>query len=191
MILIDETYFTGELSLPMLPVNTASMDDEGGNEWKNAIQTVKENDLSAFVDKYVSKYLIKLFGLQFTNTFLEELDKEGPGEIWINLKNQLLIKIGDYKASPLSNYTYYWIMRDARTSTTIAGEAAPGFDNANSANIGSKLEKAWNDMVDMTENVINYVFDEHFEDYKPYLSLRQCADNRFWELVRPINKFNL
>jgi hypothetical protein len=196
MILIDETYFIGELSLPMLPVRVCVNNDDDNDEeedsereWKNVIQTVKENELETFVDEYVPKYLIKLFGIQFTQTFLEEISKENPDKIWVNLKNQLLLKFGSYKASPLACYVYYWLMRDARSTTTIVGEAQPKFDNANNANIGIKLIKAWNNMTNMTKNVVNYVFCLHYSDYEPYLKDCKCVDHV--DLTTKINAFNL
>ncbi len=185
MILIDNTYFIGELSLPNIPVSPSGTASSGV---ELALQTVGENNIDIFIDKYVIDYLTRLFGRELTVIFLKEISEPSPDEIWTNLRDQLLIVTVPYKASPLANYVYYWLMRDARTKTTQAGEADPTFDNAINANNNYKMVKAWNDMVDMTFDIDKW-FCNHIEDYKEYAG---CYTGRnVCSITRNINTFGL
>lgn len=185
MILIDKTYFQGELSLPNIPVSSS---DQMSTGVALALQTVGEKDLNIFVNKYVIDYLIRLFGRELTERFLTEIDTTTPDEIWSNLKKQLLIEIGPYKASPLANYVYYWLMRDARTKTTQAGEADPDFDNAENVNNNYKLVKAWNDMVNMTRD-INDWFCKNIQDYEAYTGCN--TGRKVCSITQHINTFGI
>lgn len=184
MILIDETYFRGELSLPNIPTSSA----DGVSGVALALQSVGENNLDAFCNKYVVEYLCLLFGCELAEKFITEIVKEKTDEVWSNLKKQLLIEIGPYKASPLANYVYYWLMRDARTKTTQAGEADPEFDKAKNANNNNKMVKAWNDMVKMTSKINNW-YCKNMEVYKDYIG---CQTGRnVCSINQPINIYNL
>jgi hypothetical protein len=183
MLLIDETYFTGELSLPNISVN-----GDVSSGFALALRTVGENNLGVFVDRYVTDYLIRLFGRELAQKFLEEIEKPLPGQIWLDLKAQLLVSYGSYKASPLANYVYYWVMRDARTKTTMAGEADPDFDNAGNANNGNKMVKAWNDMVNMTFDVHNW-FCRNMEHYESYIG--NHTGRKVCSLTQSTNMFGI
>lgn len=185
MILIDNTYFKGELSLPNIPVSSS---DEASSGVALALQTVGENDLDVFVNKYVIDYLIRLFGRELTEKFISEVEKGSTGEIWANLKKQLLIEIGPYKASPLANYVYYWVMRDARTKTTQAGEADPKFDNAENANNNQKMVKVWNDMVRMTCTIKEW-FCKNNQAYEEYKGCQ--TDRNICSITQYINTYGI
>jgi hypothetical protein len=161
MILIDETYFTGELKLPNLPVNGAV------SGVALALQTVGENNLDVFVDKYVTDYLVRLFGRELALRFLEEIAKPLPSQIWVDVQDQLLMEFGAYKASPLANYVYFMVNRDAVTKTTQAGEADPDFDYAENVSNRRKFSRAWNEMARMTVRVFLW-FCAHEEAYRDY-----------------------
>jgi hypothetical protein len=182
MLLIDETYFTGELSLPNLP----SLGGSGGVAL--ALRTVGGKSLAVFVDKYVSDYLVRLFGRELTGVFLEEVAKSTPGQLWVDLRGSLLFERGSYRASPLANYVYFHVMRDARTLTTQAGEADPDFDCAENAGNGGKLVRAWNEMADMTVEAYGW-FCRHAGDYEGYAGDR--TGRRAGSLMRRINMFGL
>jgi hypothetical protein len=186
MILIDGTYFTGELSLPNIP---ASIQGGGGLDGvAYALQTVGENNLDVFADKYATDYLVRLFGEELTQTLLEELDKPSPAQIWLDLKDKLLLQTGSHKSSPIANYVYYWLMRDARTKTTMAGEADPTFDNAENASDRYKLVKAWNDMADMTIRVHQW-FCRNIEHYQEYLG--EHTGKKSHTITTHINAFGI
>lgn len=186
MILIDQTYFKGELSLPILSVSNPC--DEELDGVALALQTVGENNLDGFVDKYVTDYLVRLMGLELTQTFLAEIETDSPAQIWTNLQKQLLIQFGTYKTSPLANYVYYWLMRDARTKTTTAGEADAEFDNAKNVNNQYKLVKAWNDMANTTLRIQRWLC-QNKAIYAEYAA--DCTDRNICSLTMYINTFGL
>jgi hypothetical protein len=185
MLLIDGSFFVGELSLPNVPVSTGGGASYGVDL---ALRTVAGKNLDVFADKYVTDYLVRLFGRELTQTFLEEIGKASPDGRWIRLRGWLLTGTGAYKASPLACYVYYRLMRDAATVTTQAGEAAPEFDGARSVNNGHKLAKAWNDMVDMTRDV-HERFCRDAGQYEPYAG--NYTGRRADSLMRYINTFNI
>jgi hypothetical protein len=184
MILLDETYFDGELSLPNIPVHSCG---DAGDGVAYAIQTVAENRLSVFSDKYVIDYLTRLLGKRMTDTFLEEIEKQTPGQIWLDLKDQLLFTAGSLKLSPMANYVYFMIMRNSVTKTTTAGEADPLFDYATNASNRYKLVSAWNDMARMTEGIVKWLC-EHRDDYKEYAD---CEGVNISSITYTLNKFGL
>jgi len=184
MILIDETYFVGELSLPNIRTSGAGV--SVGVDL--ALQTVGENDLDVFVDKYVIDYLVRLFGREFTQTFLDEIAATTPDPIWLNVRKQLLIKYGPYNYSPLANYVYFHLTRNAVTKTTQAGEADPKFEYAENASVSDNLITAWNDMTRMTLVIVKW-FNEHFDDYKGYL--KKASGRDVCSLTKFINKFGI
>jgi hypothetical protein len=184
MLIIDSTYFKGNLSLPNIPVleNTA---DSGV---ALAIQTVGEKNINVFVDKYVVGYLIQLFGRELTLSFIAGLEEDPIPGIWENLREQLLIKTHSHKASPLANYVYYWLMRDAITKTTQSGELRPKPDDAQIAEIKLKLVTAWSEMVDMTVQILDWFFANK-NDYEDYVGRASGADVN--NLITPINTMNI
>ena len=185
MILIDRTYFVGELSLPNIPATTGG-GASGGVAM--ALQTVGENNLDVFVDKYVIDYLIRLLGKELAQAFLEEIEKPTPDQIWTDLKSQLLIKFGSYNRSPLANYVYFMVSRDAVTKTTTGGEADPEFDFAKNVSNNNKLIKAWNDMADMTIPIKRWIC-EYADDYKDFMG---CSSGRnICSIIQRINEFGI
>ena len=183
MILIDETYFVGELSLPN--IRTSGAGASGGVAM--AMQTVGENNMDVFVDKYVIEYLVRLFGKEFTQTFLDEL-AASPAQIWLDVEDQLVYMYGSYKVSPLANYVYFKLMADAATKTTQAGEADPKFDFAENASVRNKMITAWNDMVRMTIDIYKW-FNENFDVYKDYL--KKQSGRNVCSLMECLNKFGI
>lgn len=71
MLLIDDTYFTGELSVPNLP--TTRMADEFAYFGSAKMtQTAGENNLLTFIDNKVTEYLCSMFGEEFATTLIQE-----------------------------------------------------------------------------------------------------------------------
>jgi len=185
MILIDKSYFIGELSLPNIQV---SIKEAAADGVALALQTVGENDLDVFINKYVLDYLTRLLGRELTVKFLQEIETETPSEIWVNLRDKLLINTGTYKASPIANYVYYWVMRDARTKTTQGGEADPNFDFADNVNNQYKLVKAWNDMSEMTVSFYKW-FCKNNQVYREYTGCN--TDRNICSITQHINTFGI
>ncbi len=195
MILIDKSFFQDELSLPNIEVQqpaTSGVD--------LALQTVGENNLDVFADKYIIDYLIRLFGRDLAFAFLEGLEEKTGYEFsndfnsdflsgkWIRLKDILVVSYGRYKLSPLACYVYYWLMRDARSKTTQAGEAVSKFDYGDAVSSEYKMVKAWNDMARMTREVYHW-FCIHKDYYSEYYHCN-CQKSAY-NLMRPINTFGI
>ncbi|MDR1562261.1 MAG: hypothetical protein LBS54_04130 [Dysgonamonadaceae bacterium] len=165
MILLDNSYFVGELSLPNIPVTSPEVQEISGVA--AVLQAVGEKNLNWFGDKYVVDFLVHLFGWKLATKFLTEIQKPEPDEIWVDLKSHLLLEFGSVKKSPIANYVYFWIMRDAMTKTTIAGEADERFNNADNVNARRKFVKAWNDMVDMLGGFVSWYY-QNTDTYREY-----------------------
>ena len=176
----------GELSLPNISATIPA--EDALDVLVYALQTVGEKNLETFIDKYAVDYLVRLFGVELTQTFLAELEKSSPAQIWLDLKDKLLLQAGSYKSLPIANYVYYWLMRDARTKTTMAGEADPDFDHATNANDRYKLVKAWNDMADMTLRVQQW-FYRNIAHYREYLG--EHTGRKSHTITTPINTFGI
>lgn len=68
--IIDGTYFTGEISLPNLPVSRVG-DDYADFGMAKMIQTVGENNLLVFIDTKTTEYLRTFFGDTLANKLQE------------------------------------------------------------------------------------------------------------------------
>lgn len=179
-MIIDSTYFVRELSLPNIVSNSL----ESGVS--AALQTVGENSLDLFIEKYEEEYLIKLLGKELANKFMLEVNNSAPDDIWKELLS--VLADSEKKTSPIANYIYYWIMRDSRTSTTMGGECASTFDKAQRASQDKKLVKAWNDSVNMTIQVVCWI-NRNESKLAPYGGDYSQAD--VFQLTEPINSFNI
>ena len=71
MLLIDDTYFIGEISVPNLP--SSRMADEFAYFGSARMtQTAGENNLLTFIDNKVTEYLVSMFGEELTDTLIQE-----------------------------------------------------------------------------------------------------------------------
>jgi len=182
MILIDETYFTGELSLPNI---TAARGNASGVNM--ALQTVGESNLGVFADKYIVDYLVRLFGRKFALKFLDEIVQPAPLQMWLDVKDQLIKEFHSYKASPVANYVYYMVSRAAVTKTTMSGEKKPKSDFAYNVSNSDKLIRAWNEMVDMTVPIVKW-FCEKYDTYTDYAD---CEGRNVCSITQKINEFGI
>ena len=292
MYIIDDTYFTGEISLPNLPVSSIN-EDYAEYGMAKQMQTVGENNLLTFIDSKADEYLRSFFGvklaetiseawaeyadcttdtenilltiddsyvrnewvsysstfadrifstfklnsdtpekdkrfgqirkLQFGNEIvvdvrilpdnefhvrvsdgvivepllLKELHKrDAPNAVIRGLLNVLLSCEGSVKVSPVANYVWYWVNRDAANGTTTMGEADLNFSRATNAYetdkylkmaaIRNKLIRAWNDMVRYNHDVIAYVNKHQYELLEYGINLHGARN-----LLRTQNTFNL
>jgi len=166
-MILDSTYFNGELSLPL-----ADIKYEAVGHSSKAMQSVSEKNLNWFVDKYEREFLKRLLGNTLYENFIEGLT-DGTNDIWNDLKNALYIT-GDYSYSPAANYVYYWYRRDARTQTAIHGEKAGTQDYTEIAEDRNKLVKAWNDMCCMIEEFRCFL-KKNWNVYKGYSDNHMCC----------------
>lgn len=294
MYIIDDTYFTGEISLPNLPVSGIG-DDYAAYGMAKAMQTVGENNLLTFINNKTDEYLRSFFGARFADiineawaeyedctvevenvlvtidecyvrntwipykstfadrifsTFIlsggtlstnkrfgsvlklrfdtetaakielrvfpnnefevrvsdgvipaemqltERHKRDAPDESIRGVLNVLLAYNGAVKVSPIANYVWYWVNRDAANGTTTMGEADLNFSRATNAYetdkylkmaaIRNKLIRAWNNMVELNQSVIEHVNANRGTLLNYSIDLRGARN-----LLRTQNTFNL
>ena len=155
MYIIDETYFTRELSIPNV----------------NEVQTEAYDTLNYFVDEYVRQLLRDALGVDKFNeldTYVidgvfvstdapqyiidlvegKEYDKSGVTYKW----SGLISTQGVFKKSLLANYVYYNWLRNSFSIQSGVGEATLNPQNANLVNPTQKLVTIWNSFLDMYQN---------------------------------------
>lgn len=138
--LIDSSYFVGELLIP----NTT------GN---HPAQTVNTTELDRFILLYEREYLIKLLGKTLYDEFIAH-----PTDSWVvDLTSQL--RDSTLKISPIACYIWYWWKCHNTTQTTAQGEAIANNENASMTSPMQRLMKAYNDCVNMTYDVLQWLKD--------------------------------
>lgn len=100
-----------------------------------------------------------------------------PTNAFCGLINSFLTYKGTRKVSPIANYVYYWLNRDASNGTTAMGESDLNFSRATNSYETDKhlkvnatrnrLIRAWNDMCMMNKAVVEYLY-QHRDDVKNY-----------------------
>ena len=175
-MLIDSTYFIGEINLPGLQ-----------NE-------VVEESLNSFIQKYESYYLQRSLGYSLMKSFLAGLEADEPEQKWVDLRDGAEFEgcrgldkwtgfINDGKQSPIANYVYYYFMRDAATLTSGIGEVKPTGENSSNASGAVKMMRAYNQMCEQTALLHEFLLankDVYTEfDYSHIV------------LFRPLNLFNI
>lgn len=179
---LDKTYFQGELYLPNLGIgDCAAGASPLGVE--AMIQSVGENTLEWFVEKYEREFLLRLLGKPLYDAFVAGMGEAEPEARWVVLKEAIYHKGERFSFSPAANYVFYWVSRRGRTQTSINGEVRGEQDHARIAHDADKLAKVWNDMIPMADGVLGFL-DARREDYAEF---RKCVCGAF----RPINTMNL
>ena len=150
--LIDKTYFIGEINIAQL-----------------SQQAVRDN-LTVFIGKREPEYLEKALGYAFYQEFLagltadvqkwkdirdgaEYTNEDGFTKKWKGLTNT-------DKISPIANYIYYWFSRDLVTFSTGTGEKEGKSDNAGNTSSILKQTRAYNEMVDMTLQLQDFLLNK-------------------------------
>lgn len=129
-------------------------------------------------------------------TIVDLRDKTEPEERFRELIKRLRPFHGKVNKSPLANYVYFWLNRDAYNFSTVTGEADLNFARASSAyetdkhikqnTQRNKLVRAWNDMCALNIQLFTWLY------MKPYLfkDYRIPIENHK-NLIRTINTFNI
>ncbi len=182
MPLIDKTYFIGEITIAQLS------------------QPAVQASLALFIGKREPEYLLKALGYSFKKLYdagaaetdgrwydlingAEYTDRRGFLKKWTGLKNAEL-------QSPIANYTYYWYQRDNVTFTAGSGEQEGKSDNATSVSSAPKMKRAFNEMVDQTWLLHDYLL--HKKDDAGVLvydefDIKQVSR----EVTEKLNDFNI
>jgi hypothetical protein len=150
-MLIDSTYFVGEILLPNL---TGSVPENQANV----------NEVTRFIAKYEPEYLEAVLGAELYEAFVTGLAVD-PGPIeqkWIGLRAKLIDSAN--KVSQVADYVYSCIVNYRMTATTGLGEVESTADNSNIALNTDKMIQAYNNSVRkgrtirewLVENAITY-----------------------------------
>ena len=185
---LDKTYFQGDLYLPNLGIKDCTASNDGANPSgvELMIQSVGENTLDWFVEKYEREFLVRLLGKPLYDAFVAGMKEESQDDRWMKLKDVIYEKSGSFSFSPAANYVFYWISRRGRTQTSINGEVRGEEDHVKIAWDADKLVKAWNDMLPMIDVVYDFI-ENNRADYEDYLADFDCVCRRF----KPINSLNI
>lgn len=90
---------------------------------------------------------------------------------------------GDDKQSLIANYVYYWYMRRDASQSTPVGEVVAQAENSTINGPGEKMCRAWNEMVDIIEECVDYLDSNrtlyvnwrHNQRYKVYQEFRHIT----------------
>lgn len=148
-MLIDVTYFVAELNIP------------------NTDRAEVVASLDIFIKKYEPKYLEMLLGEimyaeYVAGTTLVPIDPDAdPVEYepidqkWIDLENKL--RDPGTKVSPIANYIYFFICRDAAIDNSGIGMTLPVGENSTRADSKIKTSRAWNEMNELSYSVYKFL----------------------------------
>lgn len=170
--IIDSTFFFGELDLPQLS------------------QAANANGFQWLIDEHEPRMLTDLLGYTLYKNFLagitvgdqkykdirdglEYTNRYGILTKWRGLSYTL----GSAKKSPIANYVYYQYMNIKISSTTGTGEANAKTQNATSTSPILKMVAAWNEMVKMNLELMDFLLTKQstypeFVLYYNYPALR-------------------
>lgn len=180
-MILDNTYFQGELSLPNLKINS-----EAVGHAATSMQVIGENNLYWFIDKYERIFLECLLGVKLAKSFTDGLQEDPVNTIWIQLRDSLYTKGLRFSYSPVANYVYYWARRDGRTQTAVHGEKVGTQDYAQIVHDDDKMVKAWNEMCVLVSKFYCEFLRPNWNAYKGYSD--GCISCNCFE---PINSFGI
>lgn len=165
MNVIDTRYFySGELLL------------EGLSDGETSASKAMAAEMSRYIDRYGTEYLIKLLGygkavefMKYADTYGFDDDQEADDSVWHGLLKMLREYGGVDKTSPLANYVYFHYVRENQLLATGLGVVVADCNNKVVTPV-AKLTRVWNQMADMTLEVERYLYD-NLKGYKPCFEL--------------------
>ena len=161
-MLIDTTYFFGELHIPNL----------------NKVDVAEQ--LTAFIEKYEEEFLTNLLGYEMYQDedgdlfYGTEYDHIGRVIMWKGLIDE------EKKLSVIANYVYYWWMRNNASQTTGVGETITKAENSVRTSPSAKMTRAWNEMAASLRKMKMFIEANNIS----YPGWSMTSDN--WELLTPI-----
>lgn len=156
-MLIDETFFTGELHIEGVISCTGvpSKTNEASNY-----------ELKSLIAQYELEFYRKILGYDNAKKFVGYIESGEGEEKWDNLKNMLVEQVGNRKVSPVAYYVFFFYLRKNQTQATPIGNVEESSSNKISpCNI--KMINAWNQMAYMNRYISDYLYD-HRDDYGGY-----------------------
>lgn len=113
----------------------------------NTDQIPVQERVNGFIDKYTKKFLKQLYGDVMGNLFVDALP------MLDNTSRFYALATNEDLQTALASYVYYWYMRDAVSFSSGQGEKRAQASNSTDTEMGYKVARAWNEMVDYCRNV--------------------------------------
>lgn len=186
---IDTTYFYGPLSIAQLS------------------QAAVRSTVQAFINEYEAQLLHQLLGPELYLAYKsgitgavqkyidirdgkEYTNKAGQQVKWCGLAFTEGTAPYETKLSLIANYVYFHYRADNATQTTGTGEKNAEAKNATEASPRRKMVKAWNQMVEWNEQLVEFLiandtiypeFLSYYSDYKGH-----CKVNNLLTKLNPL-----
>ncbi len=169
-MLIDNTYFTGQLFLP------------GRGD------VVESSKITQAINQREPEYLELVLGGPLYTAFMAGLLEDPIQQKWVDLRDGANYNykgvnhrwegfVNTVKRSPIANYVYYWYTRQGASYSTGTGEVLPRTENGTRTGGNDKGSNAWNTMIKY--NLDLYMFlDVNSDDY-PEWSKEYYNDRRY------------
>lgn len=156
-MLIDETFFTGELHIEGI-VSYAGVPSK--------TYEAANYELKSFIAQYELEFYRRILGYDNAKAFVLYIESGGSVEKWDNLKNMLVEQVGNRMVSPIAYYVFFFYLRKNQTQATPIGNVEESSSNKISpCNI--KMINTWNQMAYMNRYISDYLYDNR-NDYGGY-----------------------
>lgn len=151
-MILDQSYFVGELLIV-------------GIAGTGPAQLSMKDELDWFIAIYEKKYLKLLLGDDFYTAFVADIEDETG--LYSDLKDMIYEEL---LLSPVACYVYYWYMRNSVTQTAALNQIRTQSENAASYNNFDKMAKAWNLMVELSQEIWDHLEDnlDSYPDFQTY-----------------------
>lgn len=176
---LDSTYFQGELALPNIK--------RTGVPFSSPLQTMQEESIEWFIARYEPEMLRRMLGKTLARNFVDGMQGETIEPRWQALYDVIYQEVDGFKFSPVANYVYYWIQRNAVSKSAMIGEVKPTADKAVNFTPKLKMLQAQNKMCEGVAEVWQFL-DKNWETYKAYSDDSDCIDGN---LCVPENKYDI
>lgn len=174
---VDKSFFKGDaMNIP----NISST----GVGTAGAISAANADNLTQLIEKKEPEFLKKALGKELYQQFKAGMSVVAPVIIdpkWLVLS--VMLADSTLKVSPLANYVWWYWARYNTTVTTDLGESTPSQENAGATSSVYRQVHVWNEMVDMLNEVSDYI-----NDNEPIYGTAFLPDD---EVYTKQNTFNL
>lgn len=137
----------------------------------------KASDIDFSIAKYEPEYLRMLMGSEVYEEYKSTIDDIK----WEPLKTRLVDDVNFI--SPIANYVYYKHRRITAVSSDGVKDYTTKTDNTDGVGISSRLVTAWNDMVDLTQPICQYIYNSIITSNAPAIETVAQWDYSGWEIL--------
>lgn len=173
-MLIDQSYFKGLLNIGDIALGNSPV--------------VGNTVTTTFIPLYEEQYLKKALGITLYTAFIAGLDEDPIPQKWADLKNGVVYEyngrecewqgfVNSNKVSPIANYVYCEYVSATAVSMTNAGAEVANKQNATVVPVSFKIQRAWSDMLTMTDSLFYFLHAKH-DDYD-WSYHHHCAQRHF------------